>query len=599
MEEQFENKTNKKMWKIIVPIVLIIAILVGVIIYSAIAKSPKNIFLKAVDAAFKTAEPEDYNSVKAKVELSGSIESDDYEVQEVNDIISALKLIASVEMDQEKEIFKGNVVVENDGESLVNADAIIQDNTMYLYSMDFFDKYLMIPDEYMEDSGVEISEIFNSAEELDIDSKTINKELKEAIKKELKTKEFTQEKVEIELDGEDKKVTKSTLSLTDEEFVETIKNITEDLSKNEKFLKAFGEENKDEIKDLLDELVDVLDEAVDSLSGELTIDISIYTKGIIQSFAKFDIAMYSKEEKACMGIEVVKENKEEYTIRALYSETTAKLEKAEEVMTIEIKNEKENKNKGKLTAKLKVIDNIASATLELDYEKNKGDLKLKVSAEDTTVNVNLKYEVEYDAKVTKVDVGNSVSIDDLTDEDNETMENNLENSNLYKFMEDNGLIEEEVIEPATPTTQTTDNMTISSYGESVKYSVPAGFTPSSYNSESYKYYSNSNFDSVSLSIRWQTADEYMESLEDSYILETDLYTNQKVSDVQEVTVGTNTFKTRKITYTYEGYTNVNYVDTYYCYSLGSDYCLTIEVKSKEGQLDSADKIKEFLTIQVL
>lgn len=599
MEEQFESKTNKKMWKIIVPIVLIIAILVGVIIYSAIAKSPKNIFLKAVDAAFKTTELEDYNSVKAKVELSGSIESDDYEVQEVNDIISALKLIASVEMDQEKEIFKGNVVVENDGESLVNADAILQDNTMYLYSMDFFDKYLMIPDEYMEESGVEISEIFNSAEELDIDSKTINKELKEAIKKELKTKEFTQEKVEIELDGENKKVTKSTLSLTDEEFVEAIKNITEDLSKNEKFLKAFGEENKDEIKDLLDELVDVLDEAVDSLSGELTIDISIYTKGITQSFAKFDIAMYSKEEKACMGIEVVKENKEEYTIRALYSETTAKLEKAEEVMTIEIKNEKENKNKGKLTAKLKVIDNIASATLELDYEKNKGDLKLKVSADDTTVNINLKYEVEYDAKVTKVDVGNSVSIDDLTDEDNETMENNLENSNLYKFMEDNGLIEEEVIEPATQTTQTTDNMTISSYGKSVKYSVPAGFTPSSYNSESYKYYSNSNFDSVSLSIRWQTADEYMESLEDSYILETDLYTNQKVSDVQEVTVGTNTFKTRKITYTYEGYTNVNYVDTYYCYSLGSDYCLTIEVKSKEGQLDSADKIKEFLTIQVL
>ena len=86
----------------------------------------------------------------------------------------------------------------------------------------------------------------------------------------------------------------------------------------------------------------------------------------------------------------------------------------------------------------------------------------------------------------------------------------------------------------------------------------------------------------------------MRDLDDTYIMTSEYYEDQKISDVRSYTVNGIEYKLRTITYN-DGYSS--YANLYFAYELDDEYCYVVEVESEGGNI-SMDIIKNFLDIDI-
>ena len=139
MEENFEKKSNKKIGIIIavILILVILAIVAGGLVFLNNNKKPEKIFAKTVEDMFQMSE-EEANARTAKVglELSADIESTDPEIKAMNQILNAIKINFTTEMDLDKKILNANILATYDDEQIVSLDGLIQDEKLYVYLRD-------------------------------------------------------------------------------------------------------------------------------------------------------------------------------------------------------------------------------------------------------------------------------------------------------------------------------------------------------------------------------------------------------------------------------------------------------------------------------
>ncbi len=395
MDEDFGNEP-KKNGGIYIAIVLIlaIAVIVGVIFINS-NKKPEKIFSKNVEKVFEMTkeEVEDVNAAKVELELSAEINGTDPEIKATNEILKAIKLKLISEYDQRQKYFNGNVIALYNNEEVLNASGIIQDDTMYFYLKDLFNKYIEVDDEYLE--GIDLSSLF------EITTETINQDLLKDIEKvildELKEKEFEKEKVE--LDG--KKVQKSTLKLTPAELVDIAKELLTTVNKYE---------NSTEIKELIDSMkeANVNDE-------EGYAQISIFTKGMNSDVAKVQFLIVADETVG--GIDIENKSDDETVISFLLNENSSNLDDATKYFELTIKKEDENKG-----------------TMLLKIFEPEGNM---------SVTLTLKYSIDYDTNIQPVNIVKTVKMNDMTDRDFEEIQANIENneilSSLIELLGESGL----------------------------------------------------------------------------------------------------------------------------------------------------------------
>jgi len=411
----FEKKGSKKKIIIIgiVALILIVAI-AGGLIFLNLSKKPEKIFSKAVEDIFEIEEGQVQNSMRAELELTAEVDSDDVNVRAVNEYLKTLKIGMIAEVDIEKEIFNENINAEFNGEKVISLDALIQDENIYFYLDELFSKYIKVDEEYLE--GIDLSMIFEQSEDLD---ENFFKDLEQILLDEIEAKELEQEKVE--LDG--KKVTKSTLKLSPKDILKIAKKVLKLVDKYQPM---------DEIKDLIDELDYAIEDLGDIKASENYLEISIYTKGFNNKFVKFEaiivadndemlrlevnkesdekttIELINRDEEQVFGFVITEKSKSETTIEFLMNEESTKLKDATKLFEIVIVSE--NENKGKITFKMDIED-------------------------VGTIKLNIKYNIEYGVQVEKVNTKNAVSIDELTEDDlMEIYENAQENPILYSVI---------------------------------------------------------------------------------------------------------------------------------------------------------------------
>ena len=595
---------NRKILFIIIPIMVVLLVLIAGIIFLKLNSKPEKIFSNSISAVFKILETdeEQATTMKGTMNLTANVESDSAEMQEINAMLEGAGITLDMEVDTNNMIVNENIKVIYDNENLINATLLLQDQKGYIYLPDWLDKYLELTEDYLEYS--ELTEYSKNIATLDQDK------LMGAIKEELITailnQELSQEKTTLILDGQETKVTASTLSLKDEQITTFYNDFFGNLNKNENFQIALGE-YKDDVQKVIDEMLLELEDAED-----IGLEFTIYTKGFLNKFVGVSGKAIDYYSETTTGLNLFKHNDSKYEFVA-YSEYD---EEREDILNITIENKKESRNKGTTTITSKadeveyvIVYNyekqgnqttfeastdiegakvIISGTVTENGSNYKGNLIFTVEQEEFgKINLNCDYDFTYGVEVQKKDVQNAVLIDELSEEDQNEFTANLQNSTLYQTIEQMGLLDFSI-------GISNDLPEVTYDGYTVKYSVPDDFEESSFNSEDMKTYMDDTYNSVNVYISNDTANTYMKNLENEYVLTSSLYKNQQISETKKYTVNGKEYLFRTITYDDE---YSSYINLYFVYGLDDKYCYVVEVETEGGQI-SMDTIKYFLDITV-
>lgn len=403
-ESSFEKKSGKKVGLIIAVIVILLALIGGGVFYFINQRTPENVFKTKVKDAFEMVEKEEKNvkSGRVELELTGSFKSDNTEVKLVNSVLKDIKLNSTTEFDLDKRILNQNITATYDNDQVINIDALMQNDKLYMLLNGLFDKYIDLSDEMEEEELTALTAFFEA--EGNINNEKLLKELEEIVTGAIKKAELKQEKAELNGDN----VQKYTLKLSSKDSVILIRDI---LVKLNEYLKDQSLEYT--IEDLNDEIEDDDFEEEDYLLAVL------YTKGLKNELVKARISLYADDEEMS-AIEYVKEDKKATVSIIEFEDVVAKI--------IIEKNE--------TTTNVKILAAMYSSKLEElmnieinESNKNEGTIKVTLNIEDVgALTLNIKYKVSYNVNIEERNVSNNVKIGDMTEEQLEQIMTNVENN---------------------------------------------------------------------------------------------------------------------------------------------------------------------------
>lgn len=603
MEEEYNVAKNKNFKGLIIGGAILLVLIIAVVAALVITSQPKFIIGKAIDKIVYM--DNDYNSKVMEAELKLSLDSKDENVKEISDEIKKCKLTIGQQIDNKSKKAISELGLTYDNKDVISGQIIYTDDTTYLYLKDLFDKYIDLDSEEM----IEMIEtlLFNDAitkDEKNVQKKAVNI-IKNELKKQIKENGSFSKSTE-KLEGE--KANKATVKFSKKEWNNVLINTLSELSENKDYLDCFKESKEDTIK----ELKSSLEEKNTSDNG--TIEISVYTKGLLKQFKGIEIKFDDQDVK------IVKKDKENYSYSLIA-----------------------NDNEVTGTAKIISEDNKKSK------EKN-ANIIITVNTEEVgTVTLSAKYNEKTDVSIDSVKIKDSIKASELTDSDAEQLMNKLKtrpligdiinsissnllsgnlslNSNEDDDNNDNKLTMKVNGEDA-PVTEITlgdgtviypnsndddDNNTtngnttstgknyVENGGITVEYSVPSGYTTSS-TSKNYIYYTKRNGDIskyATVAIKWNTEADYKKDIEsrvNNYKKDAS-YKNVTLEPEQTIKQGNKQFKYQVLSYEY-GSTNTKYQYVFLYTSINNKYMYNVELNTIRGTVDTSD-IKTFANITI-
>lgn len=584
INDDFNVKKPKKKGLIIGGIVAAVVIIALVLVYFLAFAKPQFIFNSAIDRLFKM-ESKKCDSIKVETKIAASIEAEDESMKEQLSEVEkyALKLGAQMDFEKKQEIV--DLGLEYDKEAVADAKVYYNDGDVYAYFEGLFDKYVKVDMDKEQKEAMEA--IFDTAmsDEQSKNSKKAMKIVRDELKAQIKEYgEFDKEKATIDVGDKEKRVTKTTLTLSQKDLCSIISSMCSNLAKNDKFLDCFEESPKDALKELAEEM-----KAIDANSKN-NVKISIYTKGF--KTLGVDMEIYAAEEAQTVTISVVKEDKNSYAYNVSAKASGMKMD----VIKGKVETEKDKDSKDEQSGKTTITAEVAET----------GKLKLVVD-----------YSVEYNQGIDKIDTSNSVNMTELTEQDMQSimeklMERPVIGDLIKNQMNGNGLsigngdnITDGTDDITTPNTTTAQNeVKEENYGYSVKFSVPTGFEyKSAYSYDYSKYYEledNNSKIEADVSLSWDTDEEYKEDIEwdYNYYKDTTYYQNVKLGDIKTIKVGNTEFKYQILSYESNSeFYSEKYQKAYVWCNLDNEHVYSVELESTNKEI-SEDIIKGFLNVDI-
>ena len=292
-EENFEKKkSSKKGLKIAILIIVLLAI-AGVVTWFVLNKvnsKPEKVFDKAVEQMFEgTDKIKEYKTATVEMDISASIKEMNNgnmdaelksQISMVNLFLQSLKLNTKMGVDMENKVLNWQVSADYMGDKLISLDTIVQDSKIYFYLEDLYSKYIEVPAEYLEEFDLE--SLFTTA--------TVNEQMltdiEEILKAKISESEFTTEDDKIEVEGKEKNVQKSTITLTVQEVTELFKDI---LNKVKEY--DLDSETKSMINEAISEL-----EYTDNEDSKNVVEINIYTEKSSNEIVRYDINLVNNDD---------------------------------------------------------------------------------------------------------------------------------------------------------------------------------------------------------------------------------------------------------------------------------------------------------------
>lgn len=553
--QQKEMKKNNLL--LIIPIVLILLIVGITCWYLFIFKNPVNVYKNYVKAGINKAFDLYYtndNKYDVGFKISANVKLKDTIIDEsILDLVNNTSIGINVQADKkaEKLVYKLSSKYKND--NLLNAAIFIdnKDQKSYVYLKDFLDKYIELDlDDYTSIASILEGETIIQKANQNTAKKILIDELSNIVSQENAYKEDD----------------KYTFTMTDKEYKEKMAEIIKNLSNSEKFLNCF--EKPDEIKSTLKDIVEEISNM--EVSNE-TIKIIITKKGLLQKV---------------INVEIV------------YTEMNLIFDINNEIVnyTVNVSNDK-------------VLD----GTIKLIKEKNTNKVEWFLNIPDIgSITLNLESTYVKNKDIDSIDASKTTK--ELSEQDQEKLLENLENSKLYEIVTelvggfvgndsewgndddfDFGFDDEDDFDFGE---DENSNQIISYDGRHiVDFEVPSDYK-NTYNSDSYKSYENDN---TEVNIMFRTVDdedECLKSLDNrvNYDKKYDYYENINLSNKKTLNINGVNYYYKDYSYNYIGViSNINYYEKYLCTELEDGTYYVVEVSSKDREISKQD-LNKFLSI---
>lgn len=566
---------------ILIPIIIILVLVAGLFIFLIQNSNPEKIFESKINTIFALANTKRFSTAKGTIEITASMENDSEEMKQFKEIVDKTSIVSQSSIDTDNLLLNEILLLKYDNEVLLNAEVLVQDESIYVAVKDWLDKYLEIETEYIDFE--EIKQEIEKAKT--IDTEKITEIIRQEIIKEIRKQKFTSEKTTLSIDGQEHNVKKTSLALNGEQLKTSGKEILTNLKQNENFINALGEYKETFLRMTENTMTD----DVDTYSN-MIFTISIYTEGMLNKFIAADVETQDTEEET-YGVRITKQASNKYLFTTYNVTTEGKKDLFNVVMTNDM-------NKNSIKGTNQIIAEIPS------FGK---------------VGINYAYNFEFGVDIEKINVDNSVKIDNLSQEDQETLMKNIENSKIYS------LISEIIGSGLTPYTEANNQENEVENGDyTVSFNVPYNFEQMSNYSDQKVYRDNASTETlnndddltedfvnslnkspntyITVELREKT-EEYLNSLDDkelhnNYFLMSEDGVKTDVSEMKTYPANGKDFMCKTISYTNEsndfGPDTVIMLYFYYPIDLKTEYLVTVETN---GNI-SLEDIEQFLDIDI-
>lgn len=565
--EQINTKKPKKKGKIILGIILaiiIIAIIALVAVYFLVFSTPQYIFASTVDSIFNM-KAQTYNTVKSAVTLNGSVQFEDESINEQLTDLENFSINIGSQIDYQNQSEIVDLGLQYEDESVVGARFYFKDGEMYTLLDGLYDDYIKV-DLDTEQANLmqellDLTKVQGKQENLIKAMSIFGNEIKGQISN---VGTFEKSTEQMTLNGENKNVTRVSLLFNAQEFSTVVINVCNNLANNNEFIQCFEESPKDALLDIVASLED------GEPSSDDTVRISIYTQGLLNETIGFGLDLnLADNTELSINMNIMKETDDLYTVSYTQGDNY-------------------------------INGRIEIARAENTEENQTGDAKITLEVSDLgTMELNMGYAYSYNQAVDEVDTRNSVNAEDLTQEDmNTILENLMERPVIGELM--TNIISSSMNNNSNTLGTTTLQNQVSDNSYIVTYEIPTEFMyDSSLSTDSLKSFTTINNDTqASTSIKYYTDDQaYINLVDNNYSIYTNntFYNNVSVSDLQTLSVGNYEFKYKSISYeTTTGSVNQS-ISLWY--RLNNEYIYTVDINSI-GTTISDDIIMPFLNIQV-
>ena len=565
--EQINTKKPKKKGKIILGIILaiiIIAIIALVAVYFLVFSTPQYIFASTVDSIFNM-KAQTYNTVKSAVTLNGSVQFEDESINEQLTDLENFSINIGSQIDYQNQSEIVDLGLQYEDESVVGARFYFKDGEMYTLLDGLYDDYIKVnldtEQANLMQELLDLTKVQGKQENLIKAMSILGNEIKGQISN---VGTFEKSTEQMTLNGENKNVTRVSLLFNAQEFSTVVINVCNNLANNNEFIQCFEESPKDDLLDIVASLED------GEPSSDDTVRISIYTQGLLNETIGFGLDLnLADNTELSINMNVMKETDDLYTVSYTQGDNY-------------------------------INGRIEIARAENTEENQTGDAKITLEVSDLgTMELNMGYAYSYNQAVDEVDTRNSVNAEDLTQEDmNTILENLMERPVIGELM--TNIISSSMNNNSNTLGTTTLQNQVSDNSYIVTYEIPTEFMyDSSLSTDSLKSFTTINNDiQASTSIKYYTDDQaYINLVDNNYSIYTNntFYNNVSVSDLQTLSVGNYEFKYKSISYeTTTGSVNQS-ISLWY--RLNNEYIYTVDINSI-GTTISDDIIMPFLNIQV-
>ena len=565
--EQINTKKPKKKGKIILGIILaiiIIAIIALVAVYFLVFSTPQYIFASTVDSIFNM-KAQTYNTVKSAVTLNGSVQFEDESINEQLTDLENFSINIGSQIDYQNQSEIVDLGLQYEDESVVGARFYFKDGEMYTLLDGLYDDYIKVDLETEQanlmQELLDLTKVQGKQENLIKAMSIFGNEIKGQISN---VGTFEKSTEQMTLNGENKNVTRVSLLFNAQEFSTVVINVCNNLANNNEFIQCFEESPKDALLDIVASLED------GEPSSDDTVRISIYTQGLLNETIGFGLDLnLADNTELSINMNIMKETDDLYTVSYTQGDNY-------------------------------INGRIEIARAENTEENQTGDAKITLEVSDLgTMELNMGYAYSYNQAVDEVDTRNSVNAEDLTQEDmNTILENLMERPVIGELM--TNIISSSMNNNSNTLGTTTLQNQVSDNSYIVTYEIPTEFMyDSSLSTDSLKSFTTINNDiQASTSIKYYTDDQaYINLVDKNYSIYTNntFYNNVSVSDLQTLSVGNYEFKYKSISYeTTTGSVNQS-ISLWY--RLNNEYIYTVDINSI-GTTISDDIIMPFLNIQV-
>ncbi len=377
--EDVDNKKKSKKGKVVGFVVLALLFVIGFIVGFKIYElsKPYNIYSSLINSALKSSKFENHENYKVDFKFNARVEDSELD-DTTKEILNSMNYSGTNFISVKEKYMIANYTIKNDSNTLLDMNMYYKNGITYLGLGELFDKLIEIPLD--EENSKKVNDLFLNINSSNIE--VILREIKNAFEDAIKDEKIVKEKTTLDIDGKSVNVVNNKLVIDKSNEERISKKLSDYLKNSDDFLDNFSKEFGVSKEDIISFLED------DSYTSEedYKMVINLYTNGILNNFVSTKMEFIENDEK--------------------------------------IVNFEFNKNSIKISD-----DDMLVFTIKED-EKDKYSINLKYELDGMNVELSGTATMSY-AQMSTPFVSNSVSLEELTEEDFVTFGENLSKNEAF------------------------------------------------------------------------------------------------------------------------------------------------------------------------